>query len=50
MEMNWHNGWNDDNCDHSDRGRFVCKKSSKIGISIVRYYNELCTFFAFNCS
>ena len=29
MEINWHNGWNDDNCDHTDRGRFVCKKSSE---------------------
>ena len=29
MEINWHDGWNDDNCDHTDRGRFVCKKSSE---------------------
>ena len=31
MEINWHNGWNDDNCDHTDRGRFVCKKSAERG-------------------
>ena len=47
MEMNWHNGWNDDNCDHTDRGRFVCKKSSERGklsqkiqgtvIDVIRY-------------
>ena len=31
VEINWENGWNDAPCDRSDRGRFVCKKSSERG-------------------
>merc|ERR1711988_1361587 len=39
MELNWQwdgkgsIGWNDDNCNRTDIGRFVCKKSFKRGLS-----------------
>ena len=31
LDYNGSSGWNDDNCNRTDIGRFVCKKSFKRG-------------------